>query len=74
MTTTTLDAAIEAALVAHKMAPEACNDQMRVFVGNIIAHIADHMTRHITSPAVWMGYSIALDDLREIAGIEGDEE
>lgn len=45
----------------------------RQFARVLIAYIANHMSRHITSPMVWMGYSIALDDLREIAGIEPEK-
>lgn len=66
--TTTLDAAIEAALVAHKMAPEACNEQMRVFVRNIIAKLLegmDGMKNHKEAA----GYDAALAEIRRRAGL-----
>ena len=72
-----LDAAIMAAEQASKSAigwPDetSITEVDRTYARALIAHIADHMSRHITSPMVWMGYSIALDDLREIAGVVED--
>jgi len=57
---TTLDAAIEAALVAHKMAPEACNEQMRVFVRNIIAKLIEGLD----------DYRDPLAEIRRRAGLD----
>jgi hypothetical protein len=66
-----IDAAIRAAEVAvWGFSPETLHPWKREMARALIAHIADHMTQHITSPSVWMGYSIALDDLREIAGLK----
>jgi hypothetical protein len=66
---TTLDAAIKAALIAHKMAPEACNEQMRVFVRNIIAKLLEGM--EMAELSHWhAGYSAALTEIRRRAGLE----
>lgn len=66
-----LDRAIVAALEAHKMAPEALNEPMRDFARALIAYIIDYLAedKPMSIPFAF-GYGRALDDLREIAGIE----
>ncbi len=76
MSDNTLDAAIEAALVAHKMAPEACNDQMRAFARALIAKLLEGMDGKdfppITPRGMVYGYNAALTEVRRRAGIEGE--
>jgi len=72
---TTLDAAIEAALVAHKMAPEACNDQMRAFARALIAKLIEGMKEDAAEKYghPWdKFYNAALTEIRRRAGLEQD--
>ena len=66
-----IDAAIRAAEMAvWGNSPETLHPWKREMARALVAHIADHMAQYRTTPSVWMGYSIALDDLRAIAGLE----
>ena len=69
-----IDRAIRAAEVAvWGNSPEVLHPWKREMARALIAHIADHLASYKTTPSVWLGYKIALDDLREIAGIvEGE--
>lgn len=68
-----LDRAIVAALEAHKMAPEALNDQMRDFTRALVAELLRGMEQEVVLVRSYQhGFNDALAEIKRRAGLGGE--